>query len=123
LVLSMTSPTAKDASHAKFPERNLSLDAEGFLKHLSDWDESVAVYLAENENIKLEEAQWEVIYLLRAFYQSHQIAPANRALVSLVRREFGADKGQSRYLMGLFGGSPAKTAAKVAGLPRPENCL
>ena len=119
----MTSPTAKDASHAKFPKRNLSLDAEGFLKHLSDWDESVAVYLAENENIKLEEAQWEVIYLLRAFYQSHQIAPANRALVSLVRREFGVDKGQSRYLMGLFGGSPAKTAAKVAGLPKPENCL
>ena len=65
----------------------------------------------------------EVIYLVRAFYQSHQIAPANRALVSLVRREFGADKGQSRYLMGLFGGSPAKTAAKVAGLPKPENCL
>lgn len=117
----MTSPT--DTSHEQLADINLSLDAEGFLKHLSDWDESVATLLAGNENIKLEEAQWEVIHMLRAFYQSHQIAPANRALVSLVRRELGAEKGQSRYLMSLFGGSPAKTAAKVAGLPKPENCL
>lgn len=119
----MMSHSDTDTSRERLAERNLRLDAEGFLKHLSDWDESVAALLAKNENINLEEAQWEVIHLLRAFYQSHQIAPANRALVSLVRRELGADKGQSRYLMSLFGGSPAKTAAKVAGLPKPENCL
>ena len=60
----MTSPT--DTSHEQLADRNLSLDAEGFLKHLSDWDESVATLLAGNENIKLEEAQWEVIHMLRA---------------------------------------------------------
>jgi tRNA 2-thiouridine synthesizing protein E len=43
--------------------------------------------------------------------------------VSLVKKEFGPDKGRSAYLMRLFHGSPAKTAAKIAGLPRPDNCL
>jgi tRNA 2-thiouridine synthesizing protein E len=103
--------------------RLLRLDAEGFLKCLSDWDESVATLIAANEGIFLKEAHWEIIYLLRAFYQTHSVAPPNRALVSLVKRELGAEKGQSRYLMGIFGGSPAKTAARFAGLPKPENCL
>ena len=27
------------------------------------------------------------------------------------------------YLMSLFPGSPAKLGSKIAGLPKPENCL
>ena len=83
----------------------------------------VNALLAKGYIVCLQETHWEIIYLLRAFYRTHSIAPPNRAFVSLVKRELGAEKGQSRYLMGMFGGSPAKTAAKVAGLPKPENCL
>lgn len=101
------------------PER----DPEGFLRNLCDWNRTVAAQLAQQEGITLEEAHWEVLDTLRSFYARHRLAPANRALVSLVRREHGAEKGQSRYLMGLFGGSPAKMSAKIAGLPKPENCL
>jgi tRNA 2-thiouridine synthesizing protein E len=46
-----------------------------------------------------------------------------RALVKLVKEQLGVEQGSSVYLMSLFGGSPAVTAAKVAGLPRPTNCL
>jgi tRNA 2-thiouridine synthesizing protein E len=104
-------------------ELKLETDKEGYLKNLADWDENVAVELARAENISLSPAHWEIIRSLRIFYQRHQIAPANRALVSLVKKEFGPDKGRSAYLMRLFHGSPAKTAAKIAGLPRPDNCL
>ena len=48
---------------------------------------------------------------------------AMRALVSLARRTLGPGKGRSVYLLGLFPGSPARVAAKIAGLPRPEHCL
>jgi tRNA 2-thiouridine synthesizing protein E len=51
------------------------------------------------------------------------MSPASRALVSLVRRELGADKGTSIYMMKLFQGSPARMANKIAGLPKPDNCL
>ena len=98
-------------------------DSEGFLRNLADWDEDTAKELAKAEAIDLTSAHWEVITALRLFYDAHRLAPANRALVALIKRELGAEKGQSRYLMKLFGGSPAKIAAKVAGLPKPENCL
>jgi len=103
--------------------REIALDKEGYLVELADWDEDVASNLASMEEITLSPAHWEVINLLRIFYNRHQMSPANRALVSLVKRDLGADKGKSVYLMKLFRGSPAKTASKISGLPKPENCL
>ena len=103
--------------------QNIALDGEGYLKSLADWNERVAEQLADNEDISLSPAHWEILHLLRGFYQKHGLSPATRALVSLVKRELGADKGRSIYLMKLFSSSPAKMASKIAGLPKPDNCL
>ncbi|MEC7582073.1 MAG: TusE/DsrC/DsvC family sulfur relay protein [Pseudomonadota bacterium] len=102
---------------------DILLDDEGYLLTLDRWNESVAVELASRENIELTEAHWEIIRLIRKFYQRFQIAPASRALISYVRKELGSDKGRSVYVMRLFGGSAAKTVAKIAGLPKPDNCI
>lgn len=105
--------------------RAVPLDRDGYLKNLDDWSEPVAVQLAAAEGITLTAAHWEVITVLRQFYRTHQLSPANRALVQLVARELGPDKGRSIYLMQLFHGrgSPALLASKIAGLPRPRNCF
>ncbi len=104
-------------------QRNIELDAEGFLRSLADWDEDVATAIACAEGLVLSAAHWEVLNLLRAHYKVHKVTLANRALVSLVKRELGADKGKSIYLMKLFTGSPAKISNKIAGLPKPDNCI
>lgn len=98
-------------------------DKEGYLRNLDDWNEEVAQSIALNSGIKLTQSHWEIITLLRRFYKRYQVSPATRALTSYVKRELGADKGKSTYLMRLFGGSAAKTAAKISGLPKPDNCL
>jgi len=103
--------------------REVALDKEGYLLELADWNEDVATTLASLEEITLGPAHWEIINLLRIFYNRHQMSPANRALVNLVKRDLGTNKGKSIYLMKLFRGSPAKTASKISGLPKPENCL
>ena len=100
-----------------------ALDKEGYLQELGEWDEDVATILAQKENINLSAAHWEIIKLLRSFYRRHQLSPATRALINLVKRELGPDKGKSDYLMKLFRGSPAKTASKIAGEPKPDNCI
>ena len=100
-----------------------ALDKEGYLQELGEWDEDVATILAQKENINLSAAHWEIIKLLRSFYRRHQLSPATRALINQVKRELGPDKGKSVYLMKLFRGSPAKTASKIAGLPKPDNCI
>lgn len=98
-------------------------DKEGYLRDLDTWTPTVAEALAVEEDIHLSEAHWEVMDLLRAFYARHKLAPNNRALVKAVGAELGPDKGRSLHLMLLFGGSFAKTAARIAGLPRPTHCL
>jgi tRNA 2-thiouridine synthesizing protein E len=101
----------------------LELDGEGFLVDLGTWNEAVAVQLAATIDIPLSDDHWEIIHLTRRFYQQYKLSPAMRPLVTYVRQQLGADKGNSIYLMRLFPGSPAKVLSKIAGLPKPDNCL
>jgi tRNA 2-thiouridine synthesizing protein E len=98
-------------------------DSEGFLVHLGDWSEDVARALAADDGIALDDAHWQLIALIREFYATYHVAPAMRVLVRQVRDRLGEEKGNSRYLLSLFPGSPAKRLARIAGLPRPTNCL
>jgi tRNA 2-thiouridine synthesizing protein E len=101
----------------------IKLDKEGFLKNISDWEPAIAEQLASNEDIALTEAHWEILWLLRKFYQQFELSPAMRPLIKYIRQELDGDKARSIYLMQLFPGSPAKLASKIAGLPKPDNCL
>lgn len=101
----------------------IEYDEEGYLRNLADWDKSVAEVLAQEEEITLTSEHWEIIELIRDFYQQFEHSPAMRPLVKAVKLKLGADKGKSIYLMKLFPGSPAKVIAKIAGLPKPDNCL
>lgn len=100
-----------------------AFDAEGFLQQLEDWTPEVGELIAQKENIFLTIEHWEIIYLTRSFYQQFDLSPAMRPLVKYVGNHLGAEKGKSIYLMQLFPPSPAKLAAKIAGLPKPANCL
>jgi tRNA 2-thiouridine synthesizing protein E len=100
-----------------------AFDKEGFLRNLSDWNERVAEQIAASEKIELLPAHWEVVHLLRAYYLEYDGSPAMRALVKYCALKLGPEKGKSIYLMSLFPGSPAKIGSKIAGLPKPDNCL
>jgi tRNA 2-thiouridine synthesizing protein E len=100
-----------------------AFDAEGFLQQLEDWTPDIAEVIARRENISLTAEHWEIIYLIRAFYQEFDLSPSMRPLVKYVGNHLGAEKGKSIYLMQLFPPSPAKLVAKIAGLPKPANCL
>jgi tRNA 2-thiouridine synthesizing protein E len=101
----------------------VQLDKQGFLKDLNQWNEEVAIVLAENEGIALNDGHWQVVKLLRDFYQQFEVSPAMRPLVKYTAQRLGKEKGNSMYLLKLFPGSPAKIAAKISGLPKPDNCL
>ena len=100
-----------------------AVDREGFLLRLDDWTPELAQDMAAAEGIELGDAHWEVIHCLRAYYREFDASPAMRALVKYCRHQLGVDKGNSLYLLSLFPGSPAKLASKIAGLPKPDNCL
>ena len=105
----------------------IRLDQEGFLKDLNQWSENVAESIAASEDIELNEKHWEIIWLIREFHSSYQRSPNMRALINFLKKQTQnpelKDKVSSIYLLQLFPESPAKLASKIAGLPKPENCL
>jgi TusE/DsrC/DsvC family sulfur relay protein len=98
-------------------------DEEGYLVNLSDWNEDVAQFLAQEEKVELTPNHWEVINFLREYYNEYQIAPAIRVLTKAIGKKLGADKGNNKYLYELFPYGPAKQACKIAGLPKPTGCV
>lgn len=109
--------------HLSIDGHNIVLDKDGYLVNLNDWTPGIATQLAEQENIVLTPEHWEIIRLLQSFYSEFKISPAMRALVKYTEKQLGSEKGKSIYLLSLFPPSPAKIASKIAGLPRPTNCL
>jgi tRNA 2-thiouridine synthesizing protein E len=109
--------------HLNIDGRPIALDKDGYLINLNDWNQVAANTLAAQENILLTPAHWEIITLLQEFYREFQLSPAMRAFVKYTEKKLGPEKGNSIYLLQLFPPSPAKIASKIAGLPRPTNCL
>lgn len=103
--------------------QSIDLDKDGYLVNLSDWSTEVASALAAAEELELSPEHWEILELLRGFYQEFQLSPATRPLIKYTALKLGPDKGNSLHLNRLFKGTPAKLAAKLAGLPKPTNCL
>lgn len=99
------------------------LDTNGFLADRALWTPAVAEALAELESVTLTDAHWEIIALIQQFFEEFDASPANRALVKYAKIELGPEKGNSIYLMSLFPGSPTRLASRIAGLPKPKNCL
>jgi tRNA 2-thiouridine synthesizing protein E len=100
-----------------------AFDNEGFLKNLDDWNTDIAIIIATTEGIQLTDNHWELITLIRRFYQEFELSPAMRPLIKYAGLHLGKTKGNSLYFLQLFPGSPAKYMAKIAGLPKPDNCL
>jgi len=107
----------------KVDGQDIALDNDGHLIDLKTWNAGVAEALAKQENVVLTPEHWDLIYVLQDFYREFEISPAMRALVKYTEKKLGADKGRSVYLLQLFPPSPARIASKIAGLPRPTNCL
>lgn len=108
--------------------QNLALDPEGYLVNLDEWSPEVAQALAEDEALELRDEHWELIELIRQFYAEFDHSPAMRPLVKYISLHLGKDKGRSIYLMQQLPpndktGSPPKRLARIAGLPKPDNCL
>jgi TusE/DsrC/DsvC family sulfur relay protein len=96
---------------------DVELNDEGFFVHPEQWTEEMAPELARREGIdELTDAHWKVIRFMRSQYFEKGTGPTVRVL--------GKTSGVSiKELYQLFPKGPAKTAAKVAGIPKPRGCI
>jgi len=106
-----------------FDEQEITTDKQGYLINFKDWHSDLAQLIADQDELVLTEAHWEVIRFVREFYLTYNTSPAIRALTKAMKAEFGEEKASSRYLYRLFKEGPAKQATKYAGLPKPARCI
>lgn len=106
-----------------FEGKAIETDSQGYLINYLEWNEVLATTIADNDDVELTLAHWEVISFVREFYIKYKTSPAIRALTKAMKAEFGEEKASSRYLYRLFPEGPAKQATKYAGLPKPARCI
>jgi dissimilatory sulfite reductase related protein len=95
----------------------LEFDAEGFMTDHSQWDLPVAQILAQEEGIAtLTDRHLAVINFMRQEFQDKGTGPSMRRLT----KESGVP---IKELYELFPGGPAKKAAKIAGIQKPQGCI
>ena len=103
--------------------KSIEVDEEDFLVNPSDWSEEVTTAMARVDGIELTPDHWEVINFLREYYEEYQIAPAVRVLTKAIGKKLGAEKGNNKYLYGLFPQGPAKQTGRYAGLPHVRGTI
>ncbi|MGA8682012.1 MAG: TusE/DsrC/DsvC family sulfur relay protein [Acidimicrobiales bacterium] len=102
---------------ATFAGRSVTVNEEGFFEKPEEWTEEMAPEIARAEGIQeLTEPHWQVIKFMRTEYAEKGTGPTVRVL--------GKTSGVSvKELYQLFPKGPAKTAAKIAGIPKPRGCI
>jgi tRNA 2-thiouridine synthesizing protein E len=95
----------------------VDVDTEGFLTEAAQWNEQIArAIAAENGIPELTDRHWLVVRFMRERYLTTGTAPSIRAL--------GKESGVSvKELYQLFPKGPAKLAAKIGGIPKPQGCI
>ena len=101
---------------ATIGDRQLDVDAEGFLTDPDDWDEALAEVLAANIGLELTEPHWSAIMFARRDHAANGETPTLRRMAT----EGGIS---TKEMFSLFPKKPAKKMAYVAGLPKPVGCV
>ena len=102
---------------------SLALDQDGHLVDYTLWNEDVAQQLANSLDLKLEAWHLEVLHAVREFYQQFGHSPATRPLIKFLMKTVSPEINnailQERFNTGLV----ARHLSRLAGVPKPANCL
>ena len=104
-------PTTNIADH------DVEVNDEGFFVDAEQWTEEMAPVIAKDYEIDdLTDQHWQVIRFMRDEYFAKGTGPTVRVL--------GKTSGVSvKELYQLFPKGPAKSAARLAGIPKPRGCI
>ncbi len=95
--------------------KNITVNEEGYLTNLNEWDKDVATEIAQEEGITLEEAHWPVLEYLQNQHKNE---------VALTIRKVGKSGViDIKGFYALFPGGPLKKASRIAGIPKPVSCI
>ncbi|MCF8276406.1 MAG: TusE/DsrC/DsvC family sulfur relay protein [Flavobacteriales bacterium] len=93
----------------------VNVNQEGYLTDLNQWTKEIALEIAKNEEVNLNDKSWEVISWLQEQYRNE-----NPLTIRKVGKSGITD---IKEFYELFPNGPLKKAAKIAGIPKPVGCI
>jgi len=97
--------------------KTVEVDDEGFLVNPSDWSEEMAPERAIEMGInELTDGHWKVIRFMRSDFQE-------KGQIPTIRRIKNAGGIPTKDVYALFPEGPAKKAAYISGLGKPQGCV
>ncbi len=102
----------------------IALDQEGHLCDYTIWTPDIAQQLADTLDIKLNAEHLLILGQVRAFFDTFNHAPSTRPLIKWLQKMLPEQDIDNQKLQQLFHtGLVARHVNRLAGLPKPPNCL
>lgn len=97
--------------------KEVEVTDEGFLVNPEDWTEEMAPEIAKEEGIEeLTDTHWKVINFMRSDFKE-------KGQIPTIRRIKNAGGVPTKDVYDAFPQGPAKKAAKISGLGKPQGCV
>lgn len=95
--------------------KTVQVNEEGFMTDFSQWDKAIGEALAAEANITLTPRHWQALDYLQSEYKNN---------IPLSIRKVGkSGVVDIKEFYVLFPTAPLKTAARIAGIPKPASCI
>ncbi|MEZ4910830.1 MAG: TusE/DsrC/DsvC family sulfur relay protein [Saprospiraceae bacterium] len=95
--------------------KTISVNEEGYMTDLSQWNEDIAKEMAKEFEIELTPKHFSVLAYLQDQYK-------NEVPLS-IRKVGGSGVVSIKELYELFPNGPLKISTKLAGIPKPASCI
>ncbi|MEP1093656.1 MAG: TusE/DsrC/DsvC family sulfur relay protein [Cyclobacteriaceae bacterium] len=102
-------------SERNYAETLIDCNEEGYLNNLDQWSRDVAVEIAKEEGIELQEKHWEVLEYLQNQYKSE--------IPITIRKVGKSGVVDIKQFYQLFPDGPLKKASRIAGIRKPVSCI
>ena len=102
----------------------IELDQDGHLCDHTMWTSDIAQQLADTLEVSLTSEHIQILQQVRAFFVKFNHAPATRPLIKWLQKTLPELDVSNQKLQQLFNtGLVARHVNRLAGLPKPPNCL
>jgi len=97
--------------------KNVDFSEDNFMIDYTQWNKEIAEVLANEEGIDaLTDRHYEVINFMRKEFEENGTGPSIRKL----NKTSGVP---TKELYALYPGGPAKKAARISGIKKPQGCI
>lgn len=102
---------------------NLELDQDGHLVDYTIWTPEVAQELANSLELELTDWHLNILHAVRQFYQQFGHSPSTRPLIKFLMKSVSPDINNAMLQEKFNTGLVARHLSRLAGVPKPANCL